>query len=913
MRQWLSQLRNRGNAPSEFATQVFDDAQVGKIVNIACVERFELVNAAVRPAPTSLYGLPADTADFTGRDNDVGELEELLRSGGSRAGVVMISALTGKPGVGKSALAIHVAHRLRDHYPDAQLYVNLRGAEPEPLDPDGVLAEFLKALGVTGDVMPQGVERRAAVYRSHLTGRRALIVLDNAHDERQVRPLLPGSATCAVIVTSRAPLSGLDGVRPRTLDVLDCEAAVELLGKIGGRERISAEPEQASEIVQLCGCLPLAVRIAGGLLAKQPTWTLAKLGRRLRDERRRLDELRLGDLEVRGSFALSYDALDADAARVFGRLTALSGPDFGPGVVAALDESETNATERVLERLADAQLLETRVEDRYRFHDLIRLFALERAERDESPEALELAASRARAWYLQEAQIADAMLRLGRGQAASIDIDDAAPARGHGWLARERANLVAAVEQAHAAQDWQTTQQLAASLTRFLSRWSHWDDWSRTHELALEAARLAADRASEAYMLNSVGVVYGHQGRWEKAIGCHEEALEIWHDLGDHLGEASALGNLGVVHAAQGRWEDAIVCYEHTLERFRAVGDREGEAETLNCFGRVYAGRGPWEEAIGCHEQALEIWRDLGDRLGEASALGNLGGVYARQGRWEEAIGCFQESLKTSAELGDRRGKAGMLGNLGLAYARQGRSGEAIDFYEHSLEVMRELGDRQSEAQMLNNRGVAHGDQGCWEEAIECHEQSLEITRGLGDRAGEARALGNLGRAHGDQGHVKGAIEFYEQCVRITRELGDRHGEAEALTNFGLIYVYQGCLTHALDCYELSLKTMRELGDRDGEARALHGLGLAYGNQGRWEKAMGCFERSLEIQRQLGDRQGEARALIGLGLVLREMGKRGATRHLRDAVRIVNSLQVDVVRADRESVRLPWRRRPRAR
>lgn len=419
LRAWLTQLTDDGDAPAQLATYVAG-GHVERLVNIACAQAVYLMSVAARPALTSLFGLPADIADFTGRQTEVDELTALLGATDSRSTAVVISALAGKAGVGKSALAIHVAHGLRDRYPDAQLYVNLRGAEAQRLDPVSVLADFLAALGLAGDEIPQGLDQRAAVYRAQLADRRALIVLDNAHDEAQVRSLLPGSPRCAVIVTSRAPLGGLDGVRLRALDVFDREAAVELLGKLAGPERIGAEPQQATRIVELCGRLALAVRIAGGLLAEHPAWTLAKLAQRLSDRQRRLEELQLADLAVRTSFALSYDMLDDDAQRVFRRLSALNGPDFGSGVVAALDDSDPDAIERVLERLADAQLLETPTEDRYRLHDLIAVFAGERANDQEPVDALQHATARARGWYLQHAQLADAVLGSASSQLAPL-------------------------------------------------------------------------------------------------------------------------------------------------------------------------------------------------------------------------------------------------------------------------------------------------------------------------------------------------------------------------------------------------------------------------------------------------------------------------------------------------------------
>jgi tetratricopeptide (TPR) repeat protein len=336
----------------------------------------------------------------------------------------------------------------------------------------------------------------------------------------------------------------------------------------------------------------LAVRIAGGLLAQRPAWTLAKLADRLNDKQQRLEELQLADLAVRTSFALSYDALDDDAQRVFRRLSALAGPDFGPGVVAALDDSNPDAIERVLERLADAQLVESPTEDRYRLHDLIALFAGERATDQEPVDARQRAAARARGWYLQHAQLADTLLDAPSSQPTLGDLDAAsARAWARGWFALERANLVATIEQAHQLQDWQSTQQLAASLTRFLSLRAHWDDWQHTHQLALDATRHAGDRHGEAQTLMNLGSVYARQGRWQDAIGCYEQSLQTMRELGDRHGEAQTLGNLGLALRAHGDENGAKRHLGDALALFETLGAPETETVRAQLQSKP---RRPW-------------------------------------------------------------------------------------------------------------------------------------------------------------------------------------------------------------------------------------------------------------------------------------------------------------------------------
>jgi DNA-binding SARP family transcriptional activator len=332
--------------------------------------------------------LPPDVDDFTGRESAVAEVQHLLE--GERATAIVISAIAGKAGVGKTALAVRLAHQLRPHFPDGQLYVDLRGAEAQALDPAEVLAGFLRALGVEGALIAEGLEERVRQYRSRLGDRRVLVVLDNAAAEAQVRPLLPASPGCATLVTSRARLSGLEAAHPMTLDVLEADQAVALLAKLAGPGRVAAEPGAAAAIVRLCGWLPLAVRIAGARLASRPHWRLALLAERLGDEWRRLDELKAGDLEVRASVALSYHGRNQEERRLFRLLGLLVAPSFPAWAAAALLGVEAAEAEGLLERLVDAQLVEAAGHDqagqlRYRLHDLLRLFARERLQLEELP------------------------------------------------------------------------------------------------------------------------------------------------------------------------------------------------------------------------------------------------------------------------------------------------------------------------------------------------------------------------------------------------------------------------------------------------------------------------------------------------------------------------------------------------
>jgi tetratricopeptide (TPR) repeat protein len=388
------------------------------------------------------------------------------------------------------------------------------------------------------------------------------------------------------------------------------------------------------------------VRSAGRVLAKRSKWRLAKIERRLRDEAQRLDALQLGDLEVRRSFALSHDDLSDSLRGLFRRLTLLPGSDFGPEVVAALQDRRLDVIEDMLERLVDAQLLEMPSEDRYRFHDLIGVFARERARIDDSAQSLLNAAGRARAWYLERASAADNQVRPIALQGAPSHVTSPAErSEALAWLTLERRNLIAAVEQAFAADDWATASRLAGVLTQFFSLRGHWDDWRRAQELALEAARAAGNRQAQANALNELGIVYGKIGRRADAISCHDASGRIMRELDDRHGVARALGNLATAYMRQGLHSDALACLEEHLKMARRLNDRHGEAGTLANLGLMYTFGKRWDDAQDSFTQSRQIMRELRDRRGEAESVSGQGILHAQQEDWDAAIGYYNEHL----------------------------------------------------------------------------------------------------------------------------------------------------------------------------------------------------------------------------------------------------------------------------
>ena len=729
--------------------------------------------------------LPPDVDDFTGRQAAVAEVQQLLEE--EQATAIVISAIAGKAGVGKTALAVHVAHRLRASFPDGQLYVNLRGAEAQALDPTDVLARFLRALGIEGGVIAEGLEARVQQYRARLADRRVLVVLDNAASEAQVRPLLPASHGCVALVTSRCWLSGLEAAHLLALEVLQPGQAVELLAKLAGPGRVAAEPQAAQAIVGLCGYLPLAVRIAGARLASRPHWRLALLAERLADERRRLDELKAGDLEVRASVALSYQGRNQDERRLFRLLGLLAGPSFPAWVAVALLRVELAAAEGLLERLVDAQLVESAGQDqagqlRYRLHDLLRVFAVERLNAEEPAQTRRAALEGALQAYLALAEGAATVLepsgleRYGSDPARGQHIDHPmATTVEHdplGWFEAERPSLIAAVEQACHAGLWELAWRLADTLGSFFQLRAHWDDWQHTHALALTAARQAGDRDAEGCILVSLGDLHGYRYRTDDAICCVQQSLAAFRETGNRRGELQCLLSLGEMWRVQGRFDDATALLEQGLAGFQELGVRSWEALAFFYLGDVHCQQGRLGAALAYLEQSLTVMRAIGDRSWEAPILRRLGLAHGLQGRFGEADACLNQSLALVRAVGDCHGEAYVLQSLGEVRHKQGRLGSAASWLRQSLTLARATGDRGAEAYALCTLGEVRRQQGRLKEAAGCLERSLATFHDIGFRPWEARALNSLGLLLAAEGDPAAACRARDSALAIFRKLG---------------------------------------------------------------------------------------------------------------------------------------------
>ena len=568
------------------------------------------------PRQLSLHQLPNDIADFTGRNTELQQITQLLQTSGNRTAVA-ISAVAGMPGVGKSALAVHVAHQLQPQFPDAQLYINLRGTDDSPLEPFDALAQLLRAFGLDDSTLPTDLPGRANAYRSLLAQKRAIILLDNASSEAQVRDLIPGSPASAVIITSRRRLSALAGIEVLDLSVMPASEALDLLQRLIGIDRVQPEPAAAAQIVQLCGQLPLAIRIAGGTLNQKRYWSLATYATKLRDEKQRLAQLQLSDLDVRSSFQLSYQDLSATDAHLF-QFLGLLPRDFAAPAAAALVDQSPEAIAAAVERLVEAQLLEAVSEDRYQFHDLIRLFAQEQLGREQSPEMQQAAQQRLVQWYGEQAgfwsnvfnpirrrQLIEAFLAQQDSDFSTAELEQKAYLTGLAWFELERANLLTIMDWADQLQAREQVINLAANLVPFFSVRSYWSNWVKTHQLALAVTRQTGDQQSEGTTVANLGEAYRRQGRWAEAVECFQQSQPIFHALGDQQNEGKTVMNLGAVYLQQGRWAEATECFQQSQPIFHALGDQQNEGTTVANLGRLYAEQNQPQQAIAHWQEAL--------------------------------------------------------------------------------------------------------------------------------------------------------------------------------------------------------------------------------------------------------------------------------------------------------------------
>jgi DNA-binding SARP family transcriptional activator/tetratricopeptide (TPR) repeat protein len=662
--------------------------------------------APVRTPPAAGYPrqLPAGPAHFTGRAAELDRLNAMMPPPGAPAGAMPTAVITGPAGVGKTTLAIQWAYRAAEQFPDGQLYLSLRGFSPDaaPLPPAEGLGVFLEGLQPAGPI-PAGLSARANLFRTVAAGKRLLIILDNARDADQVRPLLPGSAGSMVVITSRNRLAGLavtDSAQLITLDLLAAPQAKALITARLAPGRAAAESAAVTEIAELCGRLPLALAVAAARAAVRPGRSLAELAAELRDPRDRLDVLDAGEsaASARSVFSWSYASLPGPAAAMFRRLGLHPGPDAGAGAAASLAGVPPAAGRRALEELARASVVTETAAGRYAQHDLLRAYARERAGIDETAEQQHAALHRMVDYYLQAAHAMSAQLYPAR---AAISLPAAQPGvvpedlgsyqLAWAWAEAEYAVLpgmvAVAADGGFPRQAWQ----LAWALETFLSRRGRWDELGDMQRLALQAAHQAGDVTGQAHARCGLGLTSVLQGRYERGRAHLEEAARLFREAGDGPGEARAHIRVGTAYWRQGRQAEAHESAQRALELFRASGDRAGQAGALNNIGLLRVHMGDPEGGLESCQRGLGIFTELGYRRGEANALDSLGEAYLRLGRTAEAVSCLQQSLSVLRELGDQYNQAEILTHLAAARQAEGDIPAAGSCLQQALAILTEL------------------------------------------------------------------------------------------------------------------------------------------------------------------------------------------------------------------------------
>jgi tetratricopeptide (TPR) repeat protein len=825
-----------------------------------------------RSRPSPVHQLPADVADFAGRGAQVEALLRLLSAPGGR---VAISAIEGMAGLGKTTLAMHVAHHLSETYSDGQIVVDMAGTSAAPLQPAQALAGVIRAFEPLMQLPETAVELQP-IYLSTLRGRRVLIVLDNALDADQVAPLVPPE-TCALIVTARRRIA-LAGLTRVDLDLLAANEATDLLQSIVGPGR--AEGAELSRIAQLCGFLPLALRVAGMFLDANPHWSATDFIATLADERERLDRLRLegsAPLDVAASLSLSVHELRAarpDLADRWHELAAFPA-GFDTDAAAAIWEQPAPAARDALGLLLSrSMVMYDPAQWRWRLHDLMRDVAGHPAAVEalgasaDMPARLAAARRRHAEHYHAVVAATEELYLKGGTQAVSglalFDRERRNIEWGYAWAADR------AMDDPVASRLCVSYPNVGAHVLRLRRHPRQRIVWLET---AVTAARQLADRRGEGDALSNLGRAYADLGESRRAIAYYERALAVARDIDDRRGEGNALSNLGLAYAELGEPRRAIEHHEQALTIARETGDRRREGNALGNLGRAYADLGKVHRAVEHQEKALAIAREIGNPRGEAIALSHLGIAYRELGETRRAIDHLEQALAITREIGDGRLEGSALGNLGIAYHNLGDSGRAIELYNQYLAIAREIGDRRGEGLALGSLGLAYASLGETRHAIEHYEQTLAISREIGDRHAAGATFGNLGNAYRALGEPQRAIGHYERALAIAQEIGDRHAEGAALGNLGLVYQTLGDTRRAVEHYERHLAIARGIGDRQGEGAALGNLGNIYADLGETRRAIDHFEQALVFMREAGTRRHERATLVNLGNAHSDLGE----------------------------------------
>jgi len=740
--------------------------------------------------------LPRDIAAFTGRQAELARLMGALAETAAGGGVVGIHAIGGMAGVGKTAFAVHAAHRLTGSFPDGQFFLPLHAhtAGQRPVAPADALASLLLTAGVAAQQIPPGLEARAARWRDFAAGKKILLLLDDAAGHDQVRPLLPGTAGSLVLVTSRRRLTALEDTAVISLDTLPAEEAATLLARLVARPGIRAADAAVGEITRLCAYLPLAIGMLASQLRHHPARSGAQLAADLAAASDRLALMRAENVTVAAAFGLSYTDLTAGQQRLFRRLGLVPGPGVDAYAAAALDGTSLDAARRCLDELYDQHLITEPAPGRYQLHDLLREHARVLAT-DDDPADCDAAVERLLDYYLHTALAADWHIPtwdttvrrrpLVRWPGDAPDLSTLGQAAA--WLEAERPNLHAAVGYAAASGRHRHAVQIPAAMGGFLRTHGHWDQAAALHQTALSAARHAGDTPGQAGTLHELGLMGTLTGDYPAAAASLAQAVALYGDIGDRPGQAYALCQLAIVQVVTGDYPAGIASHQQALALARGSGDQGAEACALQTLGFAQQQTGEYLASAANLADALALYHSLGHRLGQAESFNRLGILQTLTGDYPAADANIRQALEIFRDLGDRPYQACALNDLGMVQQLTGDYPAAAASHQQALELFRDLGNRLGQAEALNRLGELATRTSATDQARNRHTQALAIARDISAAPEEARALEGLGQSHlqdGNRGqgaaHLRQALAIYQRIgaptARRVQETLQRHG-----------------------------------------------------------------------------------------------------------------------------------------
>jgi DNA-binding SARP family transcriptional activator/tetratricopeptide (TPR) repeat protein len=840
------------------------------------------LTAGSPPAPdpgtaTAMFSMRADIPTFTGRDAELHVLLDTVLAtlndpvdergaadgevgGGVRA--IAIHTVDGMPGVGKTAFSVHTAHRLADRFPDGNIFLDLRGHTPgqQPLTPGAALESLLRAAGVDPKQVPPTLEDRARLWRDRVAGKRVLLVLDDAADHDQIRPLLPGTAGNLVLITSRHRLAALDGVTPLTLDVLSPDQALALLARLAGRIPDPGGDDHAGmvRIVDRCGYLPLAITLAGAQLRSHPTWSTTYLADLLAVEHERLEHLDVGDRSVRAAFDMSFQHRPATQQLLFRLLGVHPGPNIDAFATAALTDWSVRDARRGLAGLHVDHVIEETGPGRYRLHDLLRVYARTLAT-DLDPDDRRDALDRVLTYYRYTVQKANTHLPefhtsplppITTAPAQAPGLDD--PTTAHGWLTEELSTLIACVQHAATGPTTPAAGHLATALHPFLRASGYSEYALDIHQTALTAARRSDDQVGQANALVHLGDIQQLRGEFAAATGNLTSALDLYTTLGNRLGQANALVHLGRVRYMRSEHAAASDSLIRAIDLYTAIGNRPGQANALMSLGDMQYLTAKWAAATDSLTRALDLFTAMGNRLGQAKARTYLSFMQYQQGEYAAATDSLTSALDLYTAIGNRVGQANALANLGRVQSSQGQYATATDSLTRGLDLFTAMGNRVGQINTLTNLGRVQSSQGQYAAATDSLTNALDLSIATDTPSNQANALTNLGIVQRLRGEYGTATETLVRALDLFIAVEDADGEAETLNNLGDLALDHPEAGDPYTYFSRALTIARNIGTTKHEAHALSGQARCLLPTADRTQAVALLREAHSLYRTLG-------------------------------------------------------------